>query len=266
MQDFNAIITRDGGVLHLPWGSHSEIVAHFEVPDNTSLVRQNYWEYDILAPFVDGGGLQVRGVEEPPDVVVRAAAELTCDLCEWHSGRNLRSIPAEWSDVVEHIYQVHGRRTPRYLNGVAGVYFSGSVEHLCDVHIMRLIGSARIGRLEGHSVVESMSGRSRIEELCGEARIKDMRERASIGKMSGRSCVETLCHSGLVEKMYDSARVVLMFGAARVLGLYGQAACGRACDGTVFTADEHVAMQGLLSSLDRYKRVKVVGEGESVFA
>lgn len=266
MQDFNAIITRGGKVLHLPWGSHSEIVAHFKVPENTSLVRQNYWEYDILTPFVDGGGLQARGVEEPPDAVMRAGANLTDDLCAWHSGRNLRSIPAEWSDVVEHVYQVRGRRTPRYLNGAGGVYFSGSVERLCDVHIMRLMGSARIGRLEGHSVVESMSGRSRIDELGGETSVRDMRERASIGKMTGRSCVETLCQSTVVEEMYDSARVVFMFGAARVLGLHGRAVCGRACDGTVFTADEHVAKQGLLSSTDKYKCVKVVADGESVFA
>ena len=266
MQDFNGIITRDGRALHTPWGTHLEIVAHYQVPENTSLVRQNYWEYDILAPFVDGGGLQARGIEEPPDVVVSAAANLTDDLCKWHSGRNLKSIPAKWGDVVEHVYQVQGRRTPKYLNGRGGVYFSASVDRLRDVRITRLIGSARIGCLDGSSVVESMSGRSRIDELAGDAVIKDMRERASIGKMTGRSRVETLCQSGVVEKMQDLTHVLLMFGAARVLGLYGRAVCGRACDGTVFTADERVDMQALLSSVDRYKCVKVVAEGESIFA
>lgn len=266
MQDFNAIITRDGRILHIPWGTHLEIIAHYQVPENTSLVRQNYWEYDILAPFVDGGGLQARGIEEPPDVVVHAAVNLTDDLCRWHSGRNLRAIPAEWGDVVEHIYQVRGRRTPRYLNGRGGVYFSGSVERLSDVHIMRLIGGARIGRLEGSSVVESMSGHTRIDELGTDAVIKDMRERASIGKMTGRSCVEILCQSGVVEKMYDSARVTLMFGASRVLNLHDRALCGRGCDGVVFSADAEIDKQALLSSVDRYKCVKIIADGESIYA
>ncbi len=266
MQDFNAIITRDGSVLHLPWGTHNEIVEHFAVPGNTSLARQNYWEYDILPPFVDGGGLQARGIEEPPDVVLSAAANLTDSLCAWHSGRNLRAIPTEWGDVVEHVYQVRGRRAPGYLNGRGGVYFSGIVKRLSDVHITRLIGSARIVRLDGTSVVDTMSGQARIDELCQHAVITDMRERAGIGKMSGRSCVETLCQSTVVAEMHDDARVIVMFGASRVLRLYGRASCGRACDGTVFTADSKVCKNALLASAERYKSVKIVREGESVFA
>ena len=266
MQDFNAIITRDGRVLHIAWAAHTEIVERCEVPENTSLVRRNYWEYDIRSAFVDGGGLQARGIEEPPEVVVRAAAKLTEDLCNWHQGRSLRTIPADWGDVVEHVYQVRGHRAPRYLNGRGAVYFSGHVKRLSDAHVMRLLGSATIGRLEGRSVVETISGRARIEEVGGDTVIEDMRERASIGEMSGRARVETLCQSAVVEEMHDSSQVVLMFGASRVMGLYGQAVCGRACDGVVFSASEPADEEALLASSDRYKSVRIITEGESIYA
>lgn len=266
MQDFNAIITRAGDILHLPWGSHTQIVEHYRVPENTSPYRQNYWEYDILPPFVDGGGLQARGIEEPPEEVLAAAARLTEDLCNWHSGRRLRSIPADWSDVVEHIYQIRGRRTPAYLNGRAGVYFSCSIDHLSDARIVRLIGSARIRRLDGASFVAGMSGQSHIDELAGDAIIQDVRERASIGKMTGRCRVEILCQSSIVQSMHDSSRVTLMHGAARILSLQDQATCARGCDGTVFTADPKADHQLLLAPESRYKSVKLIGSDEPVYA
>lgn len=266
MQDFDAIITRDGRVLHIAWATHTDIVERCEVPENTSPLRQNYWEYDILPPFVDGGGLQARGIEEPPEVVVHAAAKLTEDLCNWHRGRSLRSIPADWGDVVEHVYQVRGRRAPRYLSGRGAVYFSGHVKRLSDAHVMRLLGGATIGRLDGRSVVETISGRARIEEVAGDAVIKDMRERASIARMSGRARVEVLCQSGVVEEMHDSAQVVLMHGASRVMGLYGRALCGRASDGVVFSASQPADEKALLASSDRYREVKIIAEGESIYA
>lgn len=266
MQDFNAIITRDGRVLHLPWATHNDIVEHFQVPENTSLVRQNYWEYDIRVPFEDGGGLQARGIEEPPEAVVEAAEKLTRDLCMWHVGRNLRAVPEDWGDVVEHVYEVRGKRTPKYLNGRGGVYFAGNVDRLSDVRIRRLLGRARIGRLEGGAVVEFMAGSARIDELGGEAVIRDMRKQASIGRMTGRSCVELLCESGVVEKMRDEARVMRMWGASRVLALEGRAAAGRGPDKTVYTADPQVDEEGLLASMEGFERVKVIGEGESVYA
>lgn len=266
MQDFNAIITRDGRVLHIAWATHNDIIERYDVPENTSLVRQNYWEYDILPPFVDGGGLQARGIEEPPEGVVSAAAKLTEDLCNWHQGRGLRSIPAEWGDVVEHVYKVRGHRAPKYLNGRGGVYFSGHVERLSDAHVMRILGSATIGRLEGRSVVETISGRARIEEAGGDTVIKDMRERASIARMTGRARVQTLCQSAVVEEMHDSTHVVLMFGASRVMGLYGRALCGRACDGVVFSASEPEDEKGLISSVDRYASVRITAEGECIYA
>ena len=257
---------RDGQVLHIAWGTHTDIVEHYRVPENTSLMRQNYWEYDIMAPFVDGGGLQARGVEDPPEVVVRAAERLTDNLCKWHSGCAFDSIPAEWGDVVEHVYQVHGHRAPRTLNGRGGVFFSGHVERLCDAHVMRLLGSATMGRLDGRSVVETMSGNVRIEEAGGDSVIKDMRERASIARMTGRARVETLCQSAVVEEMHDSARVVLMFGASRVNALHDRAVCGRACDGIVFSPSEPADAKALLASVDCYKSLKIVAEGEGVYA
>lgn len=266
VQDFNAIILRSGDILHLPWGSHTQIVDHYGVPENTSTYRQNYWEYDILPPFVDGGGLQARGIEEPPEQVLATAARLTDDLCNWHAGRRLRSIPPDWSDVVEHIYQIRGRRTPAYLNGRAGVYFSCNIDHLSDVRIVRLIGSARIGRLDGASVVASMSGQSHIEELAGDAVIQDVRERASIGKMTGRCRIEILCQSGIVQSMHDSSRVTLMHGASRILSLHDQATCARGCDGTVFTADLAADHRALLESESRYRSVQLIASGEPVYA
>jgi len=266
MRDFNAIIMRDGRVLHIPWGTHTDIVEHYDIPENSSPLRQNYWEYDIMAPFVDGGGLQARGIEEPPEAVVRAAARLTENLCKWHRGRGLRSIPADWGDVVEHVYQVRGRRAPRYLNGRGGVYFSGRVERLTDAHIARLTGTATIGILEGSSVVETMSGRACIEEAAGETLIKDARERARIGKMTGRARVEVLCQSAVVEEMRDSSQVVLMFGASRVLRLYDRAVCARGCDGVVFCAAEPPDKNALLASRERYRSVRVIENGEEVYA
>ena len=266
MQDFNAIIMRDGRVLHIAWGTHTDIVEHFNVPENTSRVRQNYWEYDILPPFVDGGGLQARGVEEPPEVVARAAERLTENLCNWHRGHALRSIPAEWGDVVEHIYQVRGRRAPKYLNGRGGVYFSGRIERLADARITRLIGTATIGILDGRSVIETMSGRACVEEAAGGTLIQDARERARIGRMTGRARVEVLCQSAMVEEMHDSTQVVLMYGASRVMAIHGCAICGRACDGVVFCAAEPTDEAGLLASQERYRSVRVIQQGEQAYA
>ncbi len=265
MRDFDAIITRDGTVHHLPWGAHLDIIAHYKIRENVSVVRQNYWEYDIRAPFTDGIGLQARGVEEPPERVVRAAERLTERLRNWHGGRDLRSIPKDWGDAVEHVYEIRGSRAPKYLNGRGGVYFTGVVKDLRE-SARRLIGTVRVGLMAGASSVDAMWGRARVDEMRDDSRVGEMRESAQVGRMRDRAAVEMICQSSLVEEMRGSSRVMIMHGSSRVLALYDSALCARGCDGVVSTPDRKVKNRAILSADDRWKKVKVVRAGESVFA
>jgi hypothetical protein len=236
MRDFDAVITRDGAVYHLAWANHLQTIAHFKIPENVSEWRQNYYEYDIHAPFTEVVGLQPRGIEEPPEEVIRSAERLTGQLRNWHRGLDLRSIPEDWGDVVEHVYEVLGpKRTPKYLNGWGGVYFCGALEEVRDGHIRRLLGTARVARLAGASCVDQMWGQSRVDEMRDAARIGEMRESARVSRMLGRSQVGMMCNSSSVEEMRGESRVLVMFGASRALGLYDSARCARAYDSTVYT-------------------------------
>lgn len=266
MRDFDAVITRDGTVHHLPWGSHLDIIAHYGIRENVSLVRQNYWEYDIRTPFTDGIGLQARGVEEPPGRVVRAAERLTERLQNWHMGRDLRSIPKNWGDAVEHVYELRGSRAPKYLNGRGGVYFTGVLKELRDGRVRRLIGTARVELMAGAGRVDAMWGSARVDEMRDDSSVGEMRESAQVGLMRDRAVVELICQSASVEEMRDSSRVMIMHGSSRVLALYGSALCARGCDGVVSTPDRRVRKRAVLSAHERWKKVKVVEAGESVFA
>jgi len=266
MRDFDAVITRDGTVYHLPWRVHLDIVRHFGIPENVSPWRQNYFEYDIRAPFTEGKGLQSRGVEDPPEAVIAASERLTERLRNWHRGRGLRSIPEDWGDVVEHVYEIKGPNTPKYLNGRGGVYFCGVVEEVRDEPIRRLLGTARIRLLAGSACVEQMWGRARVDEMRDRSQIGEMRESSQVGRMRDHSVIEMMCQSSCVEEMRDHAQVRIMYGASRVLAIFGAALCARGCDGVVFTADRRVKKRALLATNERWKKVKVLRKGESVFA
>ena len=267
MRDFDAVITRDGMVYHLAWANHLQTVAHFGIPENVSEWRQNYYEYDIHVPFTEGSGLQPRGIEEPPGAVVRSAQRLTEQLRNWHRGRGLRSIPEDWGDVVEHVYEVLGpKRTPKYLNGRGGVYFCGILEEVRDRRIHRLLGTARVVRLTGSSCVEQMWGQSRVDEMRDASSVGETRESAQIGRMFDRSQVGMTCMSSSVEEMRGDSRVLVMFGASRVLALFDSALCARACDSTVYTPDKKANKRAILSADKRWKAVKVIQEGKGVLA
>ena len=267
MEAFDALITRDGSVYHVAWQTHTGIIAHFGIPENTSMVRQNYWEYDLRVPFSGTyNGLQARGIKEPPEVVVNAAERLTGMLRNWHHGRDLESIPPEWGDLVEHVYGVLGEETPRFLNGRGGVFFRDTVEEMVDGTVRRLIGSARVRRLAGAARIDGMWGRARVEEMVGESRIGCIWEAGSVGRMRQRSVIEILCQSAVVEEMWDRARVMIMHGASRVLALHDSSLAARACDGVVCTPDPNANPCQLLSADERWKQVKAIEPGDAVLA
>jgi len=267
MHAFDAVITRDGTVYHVPWGVHLDIISHYGIPENTSMVRQNYWEYDLRVPFAGGyGGLQLRDVEEPPEAVMAAAERLTGKLGNWHRGNALETIPDAWGDMVEHVYGMMGDETPEFLNGRGAVYFRGVVDEVGEGTVKRLVGGATVRRLSGAAVIEAMWARSRVDEMQDESRIGIAYEGASVGRMTGRSVIDTICQSTVVEEMRDSSRVMLMHGASRVLALHGRALAARGCDGVVCTPDKKVRKRALVKEHERWKKVKVVEEGASVFA
>lgn len=266
MRDFDAVITRDGAVYHLAWANHLQTIAHFGIPENKTEWRQNYFEYDIRAPFTEGLGLQARGVDDPSERVVRSAERLTERLHNWHRGRDLRGIPEDWGDVVEHVYEVLGSRAPKYLNGRGGVYFCGVLEEVRDKTVHRLLGTARIRRLTGSACVEQMWGRSRVDEMRDASKVGEMRESAHVGRMLGRSQVGMTCNSSSVEEMCDDSRVLIMHGASRAQALFDSALCARACDRTVYTPNKKLRRREVLSAVEWWKMVKVIQEGEGVFA
>lgn len=266
MREFEANITRDGTVYHLPWGSHLDTAEYFKIPENRLRWRQNYYEYDLRVPFTDNLGLQARGIEDPPEAVLRSAERLTEKLRNWHRGQDLRSIPEDWGDVVEHVYEVRGSRTPKYLNGRGQVYFSGVLDEVGDEHIHRLLGSARIKRLAGSACVAQMWGQSRVDEMRDTARIESTWQSAQIGRMLDHAQIDMMCQSSVVEEMHDSSRILIMHGATRVLALHDQALCARGSDGAVFTANKKVRVRAILSAVERWKLVEVIQEGEGVFA
>lgn len=266
MRDFDAVITQDGTVYHLAWGNHLQTVAHFGIPENKSEWRQNYFEYDIRAPFTEGLGLQTRGIDDPPERVVRSAERLTERLHNWHRGRDLRGIPEDWGDVVEHVYEVMGLRAPKYLNGRGGVYFCGVLEEVRDERVHRLLGTARVRWLTDCACVEQMWGRSQVDEMRDASSVGETRESAQIGRMLGRSQVGMTCNSSSVEEMRDDSRVLIMYGASRVLALFDSAMCVRAYDSTVYTPRKKINKRAILSVDKRWKAVKVIQEGKGVFA
>lgn len=266
MREFEADITRDGTVCHLAWGSHMDAVRHFNIPENTSEWRQNYYEYDLRAPFTDNLGLQARGIEDPPEAVLRSAERLTEKLRNWHQGRDLRSIPEDWGDVVEHVYEVRGSKTPKYLNGRGGVYFCEALEEVRDRHIHRLLGTARIVRLVGSASVGQMWGQSRVDEMRDASRVESTWQSAKIGKLFDRARIDMMCQSSSVEEMRDNAQILIMHGASRVLALYDKSLCARGYDGTVHTPDRKIKKRVVLAINDRWKTVRIIRQGEGVFA
>ena len=266
MREFEADIGRDGTVYHLAWQGHGETARHYSLPENRSAHRQNYFEFDLRAPFTDNLGLQERGIEDPPEVVVSSARRLTDRLQNWHRGRDLRSIPSDWGDVVEHIYETRGEKTPKYLNGRGGVYFTGDLGEVTDGRIERLIGSATVARLAGDARVAQMWGRSRVEVADENACIESTWQAARIERMTGDSCIQMMCQGSSIGRLGGNARVLIMHGATRVEGVYGSAFCARGADGSVNTPDASLAESLELSANDRWKRVDVIAEGESVYA
>ena len=266
MREFEANITRDGTVCHLPWGSHTDTAEYFKIPENRLRWRQNYYEYDLRAPFTDNLGLQARGIEDPPEAVLRSAERLTEELGNWHRGRDLRNIPDGWGDVVEHVYEVRGSRTPKYLNGRGGVYFSGVLDEVVEGRIHRLLGSAGIKRLAGTACVAQMWGQSRVDEMRDTARVESTWQSAQIGRMLDHAQIDMMCQSSLVEEMRGSSRILIMHGATRVLALYDQALCARGSDGAVFTANREIKARAILSAVEHWKSVEVIREGEGVLA
>ena len=267
MEAFDSIITRDGSVHHVAWQTHTGVIAHFGIPENTSPVRQNYWEYDLRVPFSGTyNGLQARGIEDPPEAVVGAAERLTQKLGNWHRGRELESIPGEWGDVVEHVHGVLGEATPEFLNGRGGVFFSGVVEEVSHGAVRRLIGSATITRLAGETRIDGMWGSARVEEMTGKSRIGGIWEAGSVGRMREDSVIEILCQSAVVEEMRDRARVMIMHGASRVLALYDASQAARACDGVVCTPDPNPDASSILRADERWKRVELIPPGQGILA
>ncbi len=267
MQAFDAVIIRDGTLYHVPWGAHLDIIAHHKIPENTSMVRQNYWEYDLRVPFAVGyNGLQPRDIEDPPEAVVAAAERMTEKLCNWHRGRALESIPESWGDMVEHVYGMMGDETPEFLNGRGGVYFRGVVEEIGDGNVKRLVGTAKVGRLSGSASIDAMWARSRVDEMSGKSRIGLIYEGASVGLMKDDSVIDTICQSTVVEEMRDASRVMLMHGASRVLALHDRALAARSCDGVVCTPDPDAQKSELLKEHDSWKSIKVIEAGTSVLA
>jgi len=266
VREFEANITRDGTVFHLPWGSHLDTAEYFKIPENRLKWRQNYYEYDLRAPFTDNLGLQARGIEDPPGPVLRSAERLTEKLRNWHRGRDLRSIPEDWGDVVEHVYEVRGPRTPKYLNGRGQVYFSGVLGEVRDEYIERLLGSAGIKRLAGSACVAQMWGQSRVDEMRDTARVESTWQSARVGRMLDHAQIDMMCQSSLVEQMHGSSRILIMHGATRVLALHDEALCARGSDGAVLTPNREVKAREILSAVEQWKSVEVINEGEGVFA
>ena len=266
MREFEADIGRDGTVYHLAWEGHGPTARHYNLPENTSAHRQNFFEYDLRAPFIDNLGLQERGIEDPPEVVVQAAERLTHKLRNWHQGRDLRSIPKDWGDVVEHVYENRGTRTPKYLNGRGGVYFTGELDEVTEGRINRLLGSAVIHRLAGNASIAQMWGRAHIEEMTDDACVESTWQAARIGTMSGRSQVNMMCQSSSVGEMRDESRVLIMHGATRIEAVYGRTFCVRGADGSVNTPDRTIEAERILSEHERWQSVQLITEGESVYA
>jgi hypothetical protein len=266
MREFEADIGRDGTIYHLSWHGHAVTARHYDLPENTSPNRQNYFEFDLRAPFIDNLGLQERGIESPPEAVFRAAERLSQRLRNWQKGRDLRSIPQDWGDVVEHVYEVRGDRTPKYLNGRGGVYFTGELGDVSEGRIERLIGSARIERLAGTASIGQMWGRSCIEEMDGNARVESTWQAARIEHMKGTSIVDMTCQSSSIGRLDENARVLIMNGATRVDGLFGSAFCACGADGSVNTPDASHVNTLDLSANHRWKAVVVVPEGEPIYA
>lgn len=265
MRDLDAVITQDGTVYHLAWANHLQTIAHFKIPENVSEWRQNYYEYDIHAPFTDNLGLQARGIQDPPEAVVRSAERLTEQLRNWHRGLDFRSIPEDWGDVVEHVYETRGAKTPKYLNGRGGVYFCGELEEVREGCIHRLLGSARIRRLAGHACVSQVWGNARIDEMADRAQVESTWQAARIGKMSGWSQIGMMCQSSSVGEMRDDARILILHGATRVEALFGRALCARGADGFVFTPDGTVG-RDVLATHEKWQDLRFVAEGEAVHA
>ncbi|HEO71600.1 MAG TPA: hypothetical protein ENN80_10080 [Candidatus Hydrogenedentes bacterium] len=267
MQAFDAVITRDGTVHHVAWEAHTGIVARCGIPENTSIVRQNYWEYDLRVPFTGGyNGLQLRDVEEPPEAVVAAAEHLTERLCDWHRGRGLDAIPEDWGDVVEHVYGMMGEETPKFLNGRGGVRFAGRLAELDSGTLCRLIGAARVGRLCGSARVEAVWASARVDEMADAARIGVVYEAGIVGVMRDAAAVEMLCQSAVVSEMHDRSRVMIMHGASRVLALHGSSAAARGCDGVVSTPDAEADARALLAEDARWREVSIIPAGTGVLA
>ena len=267
MEAFDAVIMRDGTVHHLPWQTHTGIIAHWKIPENTSPVRQHYWEYDLRAPFSGGyNGLQPRGIEDPPEVVVRAAERLTEKLGNWHRGRDLETLPDEWGDLVEHVFGVLGDETPEFLNGRGGVFFTGVVEEMTEDALPRLIGAATVRRLSGDARIGAMWGRARVDAMSDDARIGCVYEAGSVGCMRDDAVIEILCQSAIADEMHDRSRVMIMHGASRVLALYDASVAARAADGVVYTPDRDADRRQLLAADKRWKRVEIVEPGAAVLA
>ena len=54
------------------------------------------------ADNVDEHNSRIEDISEE-DIETWSAAKLTEDLCRWHVGRDMRTIPEDWGDVVEHV-------------------------------------------------------------------------------------------------------------------------------------------------------------------
>ena len=105
-----------------------------------------------------------------------------------------------------------------------------------------------------------------MDEMTDRSSIGMLYEAASVGRMLDDSVVEMMCQSSVVEEMRDAARVMIMHGASRVLALYDRALATRGCDGLVSTPFRKVKKRPLLKTHERWKKVVVVKDGQSVFA
>jgi hypothetical protein len=197
-QFFSAIVLKNGDVLwHEATDSHSDLVRHFALPDNTHCRHFAKVEF---TPAAGATRLRYEDVDKYTLRVDEGTAPGWFADVERSAEKKLRAIVGGMI--------VTGRK-PLVLGGCR-ILVDCDVDEMKAARVIAMLGSSNVGVMRESSNVGMMLGSSNVGAMWGSSKVGEMRGSSKVGEMWESSKVGEMWESSKVGVMRESSKVGVM--------------------------------------------------------
>jgi len=208
---FSCIVMKDKQVLNLEGvHSHTDILEHFSVPDNTDNPELlQFARIEILPP--DGNVFEA----DLSKWTYKVDQDITPD---WLSPAHRAAAFAVLEEYrKDHIFQYMEFKE---LKDIKDVYLKN-----CTVQEMH--GNSVVQEMHDNSVVQEMHGYSVVRRMYNNSVVQGMDDNSIVQRMEDNSVVQEMHDNSVVQEMHDNSVVQEMYGYSVVRRMHGDSVVRR---------------------------------------